>query len=32
MATVSFRKNTITQLKNYQGQTVSDHEGKAALL
>ena len=32
MATVSFQRNTITQLKNDQGQVISDHDGKAALL
>jgi len=32
MATVSFRRNTITQLKNDQGQIISDHDGRTALL
>ena len=32
MATVSYRKNTITQLKDDSGNMISDHEGKAALL
>jgi len=32
MATTSYRKNTITQLKDEQGNMVSDHESKAALL
>ena len=32
MATTSYRKNTITQLKDEHGNMVSDHESKAALL
>jgi len=32
MATVSYRRNTITQLKDEHGNLVSDHESKAALL
>ena len=32
MATVSFQRNTITQLKNDQGQIISDHDGMTALL
>jgi hypothetical protein len=32
MATVSFRKNLISQLKDEFGQEISDHEGKAALI
>ena len=32
MATVSYRKNSISQLQNENGVMISDHEGKAALL
>ena len=32
MATVSYRKNTISQLLNEDGVMISDHEGKAGLL
>ena len=32
MATVSFRKNTITQLRNEQGTWIQDHEGKARII
>ena len=32
MATISFRRNTITQLKDENGVLITDHEGKAGLL
>jgi hypothetical protein len=32
MATISFRRNTISQILNDQGAWIVDHEGKAALL
>lgn len=32
MATISYRKNTISQLQSDSGHDVTDHEGKAALL
>ena len=32
MATVSFRRNSITQIKDSNGNFVLDHDGKAALL
>ena len=32
MATVSYRKNAISQLLNEDGVMISDHEGKAGLL
>lgn len=32
VATISFRRNAIPQLKNDQGIVISDHEGKAGLL
>ena len=32
MATVSYRKNSISQLQNENGVMISDHEGKVALL
>jgi hypothetical protein len=32
MATISYRRNTITQLKNDQGVWIQAHEGKAGLL
>ena len=32
MATISFRKNTITQLRNEQGTWIQDHEGKAGII
>jgi hypothetical protein len=32
MATISFRKNTITQLRNEQGIWIHDHEGKAGII
>jgi len=32
MATMSYGKNTITQLKDDNGNVVSYHDGKAALL
>ena len=32
IATISYRKNSISQLRNENGQDVSDHEGKASLL
>ena len=32
MATTSYRKNTISQLRDENNQIISDHEGKAALL
>ena len=32
MATVSYRRNAISQIKDEQGNWISDHEGKAALL
>jgi len=32
MATVSFKRNTITQIKDSNGNFVLDHDGKAALL
>lgn len=32
METISYRRNTITQLKNDQGVWIQEHEGKAGLL
>ena len=32
MATISYRRNTISQLQNENGVTISDHDGKASLL
>jgi hypothetical protein len=32
MATNSYRRNTITQLQNENGDWIQDHEGKAGLL
>ena len=32
MATISFRKNVISQLRDQNGNWIYDHEGKAALL
>jgi hypothetical protein len=32
MATINFRRNTITQLRDGNGNMIQDHEGKATLL